>query len=44
MDSPLGSFDHPAWFTAVATGLAYGLILLALFVLVFVVPAVVFAL
>jgi hypothetical protein len=31
-------FDHPTWLTAAATVAGYGLILLALFVLLFLVP------
>jgi len=42
MESPLGTFDHPAWVTAGATLVGYGAILLGLFVLLFVVPAVLF--
>lgn len=38
MDSPLAQFDHPAWFTAVGTLVGYGLVLLVLFVLMFVIP------
>lgn len=38
MDNPIEQFDHPAWFTAVGTLLGYGLVLLVLFVLLFLVP------
>ena len=31
-------FDHPAWVTAGATLVSYGLVLLVLFLLLFVVP------
>ncbi|SFS01311.1 hypothetical protein SAMN05216559_2479 [Halomicrobium zhouii] len=31
-------FDHPTWLTAAATAAGYGLILLVLFVLLFLVP------
>ncbi|WP_275264664.1 hypothetical protein [Halobellus captivus] len=37
-------FDHPAWTAGVATALSYGLGLLGLFVLLFVVPFLLFAL
>jgi hypothetical protein len=37
-------FDHPAWLTGVGTAVAYGLILLVLFVALFVVPYLVFTL
>ncbi|MFC7250011.1 hypothetical protein ACFQJ5_09195 [Halomicroarcula sp. GCM10025324] len=36
-------FDHPAWLAAAGTLAGYGLILLVLFVLLFVVPFLVFA-
>lgn len=42
MDSPLAQFDHPAWFTAVGTLLGYGIVLLILFVLLFVIPLAIF--
>ncbi|MFC7142454.1 hypothetical protein ACFQMA_21775 [Halosimplex aquaticum] len=35
-------FDHPAWVTAAATLVSYGLILLFMFVLLFVVPYLVY--
>jgi hypothetical protein len=31
-------FDHPSWLTAAATGVAYGLLLLGVFALLFLVP------
>jgi|AntDeeMetagen285_2_1112576.scaffolds.fasta_scaffold01110_11 hypothetical protein len=34
----LSRFDHPAWLTAVSTLIAWSLILLAVFVVLFVVP------
>jgi hypothetical protein len=42
MDSPLAQFDHPAWFTAAGTLVGYGLVLLVLFVLMFVIPLAIF--
>lgn len=36
-------FDHPAWVTAAATLVSYGLILLFLFVLLFVVPFLIYS-
>ena len=36
-------FDHPSWVTAAATGTGYGLILLVLFVLLFLVPFLLFS-
>ncbi len=38
----LGGFDHPAWLTAVATGVSYGIVLLGLFVALFVLPYLLF--
>jgi hypothetical protein len=38
VESSFSEFDHPAWFTAVGTVLAYGAILVAMFVVVFLVP------
>jgi hypothetical protein len=38
MTGSLEEFDHPAWFTVVGTLVGYGLVLLVLFVLMFVVP------
>ncbi|MFC6862493.1 hypothetical protein ACFQGE_03335 [Halomicroarcula sp. GCM10025817] len=38
MASRVAQFDHPAWLTAASTLAGYGLILLVLFVLLFVVP------
>jgi hypothetical protein len=43
MENPLAAYDHPAWVTAVATLLGYGAILTALFVLVFVLPFLIFS-
>ena len=42
MDNPLAQFDHPAWHTAVGTLVGYGLVLLLLFVILFVLPLVIF--
>ncbi len=42
MDVPLAEFDHPAWFTAVATALGYGVILAVLTLLLFAIPLVIF--
>ena len=39
----LDRLDHPAWVTAGATLVSYGLVLLVLFALLFVVPYLVFA-
>ena len=39
----LDRFDHPAWTTAVGTLVGYGLILGFMFVLLFVVPFLVYA-
>ena len=38
MVTRLTQFDHPAWLTAASTLAGYGLILLFMFVLLFVVP------
>mgnify|MGYP000580874234 CR=1 FL=1 len=38
----LDRLDHPAWVAAAGTLVSYGLVLLALFVLLFVVPYLVF--
>lgn len=43
MDSLFARFDHPAWQTGIATALSYGLVLAFPFVLLFVVPYLVFA-
>ena len=43
MENPLADFDHPVWTTGVATGLSYGVVLAFLFVLLFVVPYLIFA-
>jgi hypothetical protein len=39
----LDRFDHPAWLTAGATLVSYGLVLFVLFLLLFVVPYLVVA-
>lgn len=39
----LDRFDHPAWVTAGATLVSYGLVLLVLFALLFVVPYLVYS-
>jgi hypothetical protein len=44
MDSPLARFEHPAYVTGVATAVSYGLILVFMFVLLFVIPFVLFTL
>lgn len=38
----LEEFDHPTWLTAVGTFVSYGLILLVMFLLLFVVPYLIF--
>lgn len=38
----LQQFDHPTWFTAAGTLISYTVILVAMFVLLFVVPYVIF--
>jgi hypothetical protein len=38
----LQQFDHPTWFTAAGTLVSYTVILLAMFVLLFVIPYLVF--
>jgi hypothetical protein len=38
----LEQFDHPSWFTAAGTLVSYTVILVAMFVLLFVVPYVIF--
>jgi hypothetical protein len=43
MENPITRFDHPAWHTSVATALSYGLVLAFLFVLLFIVPYLIFA-
>lgn len=40
----LGAFGHESWRTAAGTLLGYGIILLAMFVLLFLIPFVVFTL
>ena len=39
----LAEFDHPAWLTAAGTLAGYGLILVVMFALLFVVPYLVYA-
>jgi hypothetical protein len=41
MDFP-GDFDHPSWVTAATTIVAYGVILAVIFLLLFVVPYLLF--
>jgi hypothetical protein len=38
----LQDFDHPTWFTAVGTFVSYGAIIFVMFVLLFVIPYLVF--
>lgn len=40
----LSEFDHPSWFTALSTGVAYGILLLVMFTLLFLLPYVIFSL
>lgn len=42
MSSVADHFDHPTWLTAAATAAGYGLILLVLFVLLFLIPFLLF--
>jgi hypothetical protein len=42
MENPLAQFDHPAWFTAIGTLVGYGLVLLVLFAVLFVLPLAIF--
>lgn len=42
MDVELEDFRHPSWVTAVATAVAYGLVLAALTFVAFVVPYLIF--
>lgn len=42
--TPIDRFDHPAWTTGFATAISYGLGLVALFALLFVVPFLLFLL
>jgi hypothetical protein len=44
MAQRLSQFDHPAWLTAGGTLVGYGLILAFMFVLLFVVPFLLFSL
>jgi len=43
MENPISRFDHPAWHAGVATALSYGVVLAVLFVLLFVIPYLLFA-
>lgn len=38
MNVDLQEYDHPSWLTAAATFVSYGLVLLGMFVLLFLVP------
>jgi hypothetical protein len=42
MTATLPDFDHPSWVTALATVASYGLVLLAMTVLLFLVPYAIF--
>jgi hypothetical protein len=42
MENQLAQFDHPAWVTAVGTLVGYGLVLLVLFAVLFVLPLALF--
>ncbi|MCD2201173.1 hypothetical protein LPA44_14940 [Halobacterium sp. KA-4] len=42
MTATLPDFDHPSWVTAMATFASYGLVLLAMTVLLFLVPYAIF--
>jgi hypothetical protein len=42
MDNPLAEFDHPAVRTGILTVVGYGVVITALFVLMFVLPLVIF--
>jgi len=42
MNIPIERFDHPAWETGIATAIGYGIILVAMFVALFVIPFLVF--
>jgi len=44
LPGPLAAYDHPSWLTALGTAVSYGLILLVMFLLLFVVPLAVFVL
>lgn len=39
---PVEKFTHESWFTAAGTAAGYGLILVAMFVLLFVIPFLIF--
>jgi hypothetical protein len=42
MDNPLARFDHPAVRTGLLTAVGYGVVITVLFVIMFVVPLLVF--
>ncbi|GAA0273076.1 hypothetical protein [Halobacterium noricense] len=42
MTAVLSDFDHPSWVTALSTFASYGLVLLAMTILLFLVPYAVF--
>jgi hypothetical protein len=42
MTNPLAQFDHPAWLTAIGTLAGYGLVLLLLFAVLFLLPLLIF--
>ncbi len=42
LPAPLARFAEPAWVTAVGTAVAYGLVLLVMFLVLFVLPFLVF--
>jgi len=42
MDNPLAEFDHPAVRTGLLTAVGYGVVIATLFVIMFVVPLLVF--
>lgn len=43
MNAKLGEFDHPSWLTAVGTFVGYGVILLAMTIVLFLIPYLIFA-
>jgi hypothetical protein len=42
MDVPLDRFDHPTWVTGASTAIGYGIALVFMFVLLFVIPFLIF--
>ncbi len=42
LPEPLSAYEGPSWVTAVGTAVAYGVVLLVMFVLLFVVPFLLF--